>query len=51
MRTTPTDGATPLDPNESEGLIPTHITTREELNRLEQENIVDAMQWLETARP
>ena len=50
MRTTPTDGATPLDPNESEGLIPTHVTTREELNRLEQENIVDAMQWLETAR-
>jgi Fic-DOC domain mobile mystery protein B len=51
MRTTPTDGATPLDPDESEGLIPTHVTTREELNRLEQENIVDAMQWLETARP
>jgi len=51
MRTTPTDGATPLDPDESEGLVPTHVTTREELNRLEQENIVDAMQWLETARP
>ena len=51
MRTTPTVGATPLDPDESEGLVPTHVTTREELNRLEQENIVDAMQWLETARP
>lgn len=44
-------GATPLDPDESEGLIPTHITTREELNRLEQENIVEAMQWLKTSRP
>ena len=51
MHTTPTDGATPLDPDESEGMVPTHVTTREELNRLEQENIVDAMQWLETARP
>lgn len=47
---TQSDGATPLDPNEAEGLIPTHVTTREELNRLEQENIVDALQWLETAR-
>lgn len=50
MLATPTDGATPLDPDESEGLIPTHVTTREDLNRLEQENIVEAMQWLETAR-
>lgn len=47
---TQSDGATPLDLNEAEGLIPTHVTTREELNRLEQENIVDALQWLETAR-
>lgn len=50
MSATPTDGATPLDPDESEGLIPTHVTTREQLNRLEQENIVEAMHWLETAR-
>ncbi len=50
MPASPTDGATPLDPDESEGLIPTHVTTREQLNRLEQENIVEAMQWLETAR-
>lgn len=50
MPASPTDGATPLDPDESEGLIPTHVTTREELNRLEQENIVEAMQWLDTAR-
>lgn len=48
---TRTTGATPPDPDEAEGLIPTHVTTREELNRLEQENIVEAMQWLETSRP
>jgi fido (protein-threonine AMPylation protein) len=47
---TQTTGATPLDPDEAEGLIPTHVTTREELNRLEQENIVEAMQWLTTSR-
>ncbi|MEK7697674.1 MAG: mobile mystery protein B [Pseudomonadota bacterium] len=51
MSATPTDGATPLDRDESEGLIPTHVTTREQLNRLEQENIVEAMQWLKLARP
>lgn len=45
------DGTTPLDPNEAEGLIPTHVSTREELNRLEQENIVEAMQWLKASRP
>lgn len=45
-----TDGATPLNPDEVEGLIPVHISTREELNRLEQENIVEAMQWLNSAR-
>jgi Fic-DOC domain mobile mystery protein B len=51
MSATPTDGATPLDRDESEGLIPTHVTMREQLNRLEQENIVEAMQWLRSARP
>jgi Fic-DOC domain mobile mystery protein B len=51
MSETRTAGATPLDPDEAEGLIPTHVTTREELNRLEQENIVEAMQWLNTSRP
>lgn len=34
-------GSTPIDPNESEGLIPSHITTMEELNRWEYENILD----------
>lgn len=50
MNETRTVGATPLDTDEAEGLIPTHVTTREELNRLEQENIVEAMQWLTTSR-
>ena len=39
------EGATPLDSDETEGLRITHITTREELNRWEQENIAQAYQW------
>jgi Fic-DOC domain mobile mystery protein B len=39
------EGATPVDPDEQEGLILTHITTREELNRWEQENINKAEEW------
>ena len=33
------DDATPLDPEEADGLIPTHIRTRRELNAWEQANI------------
>ena len=33
-------GATPLTPAEEEGLIPSHITLRSELNELEQANIL-----------
>lgn len=40
------DGATPLDPDELDGLKLKHITTRAELDRWEQENIADAMDWL-----
>lgn len=36
---------TPLKPAEGEGLIPTYITTRAELNEAEQENIGEADQW------
>ena len=43
-------GASPLDPDELEGLKLSHITTREELNRWEQENILDAYDWLERRR-
>jgi len=40
------DGATPLDPDEIEGLRFMHITTRGELDQLEQANIVEGLQWL-----
>ncbi len=43
-------GATPLTPEEEEGLIPAHITTRAELNALEQANIVEAETWILTRR-
>jgi Fic-DOC domain mobile mystery protein B len=39
------DHATPLTPAEREGLIPTHVTLRRELNELEQQNILEADQW------
>lgn len=39
------EGATLLDPDESEGLIPGHITTREELNAWETANILEAERW------
>ncbi|MHC4882124.1 MAG: mobile mystery protein B [Planctomycetota bacterium] len=44
-------GATPLDKNETEGLIPTHITTRAELDRWEQDNINEALAWLDSRGP
>jgi len=40
-------GATPLDPNEVDGLIPDYITTQAELNALERENITEATNWAE----
>lgn len=40
-------GATPLDPNETAGLIPRYISTQSELNLLEQENILRAQSWLQ----
>jgi len=36
------ESATPLTPEEREGLIPSHITLRNELNELEQQNILEA---------
>jgi len=38
-------GATPLDHDESEGLRLTHISTREELNLFEAQNIQEGMAW------
>lgn len=40
-------GATPLEYEEMEGLILTHITTRAELDRWEMDNINLAYQWAE----
>jgi Fic-DOC domain mobile mystery protein B len=40
-------GATKLEPDEMEGLKLKHITTRGELDRWEQQNINEAMDWLE----
>lgn len=45
------DGATPIDPDEIEGLLLTHITTRGELDRWEQDNIVEALTWLDKTKP
>ncbi len=45
------DGATPLDSDEIEGLIPTNVTTRAELDRWEQDNINEALAWLEDHKP
>jgi Fic-DOC domain mobile mystery protein B len=45
------EGATPLDPNEIEGLIPTNITTKAELDRWEQDNIIEAMTWIKDHKP
>ena len=38
-------GATPLDPDEAAGLVPTHITTQGDLNAWEQINIVQGDRW------
>ena len=40
-----TEDATPLDPDEIEGLIPPQIATRAELNEAEEANIARGMAW------
>jgi Fic-DOC domain mobile mystery protein B len=44
------EGATPLDPNELAGLKFKHITTRGELDELEQANIESGLRWLARQR-
>jgi Fic-DOC domain mobile mystery protein B len=44
------DGATPLDPNEMGGLKFKHVTTRGELDQLEQVNIESGLRWLTRQR-
>ena len=44
------DGATPLDGEELEGLLPTHLVNRGQLNEWEQQNIEAALLWLSRQR-
>lgn len=44
------DGQTPLDPDEAEGLIPSWIATRGDLDRAEQENIAAAVGRMQRRR-
>jgi len=41
------EGATPLDPDELEGLKFKHVTTRGQLDHLEQANIQEGLVWLQ----
>jgi Fic-DOC domain mobile mystery protein B len=43
-------GATPIDPDEAAGLIPSHITLQRELNEYEASNILEATEWLVARR-
>jgi len=47
MFTDYTENNTSLDPNEIDGLKLSHITTRQELDRWEQDNILEAFNWIE----
>ncbi len=38
-------GATPLDPDEAEGLMPKHVVTQGQLNEWELRNILDGERW------
>ena len=44
------EGTTPLDPDETLGLKHKNITTRGELDHLEQANIQSGIQWLKKSR-
>jgi Fic-DOC domain mobile mystery protein B len=43
-------GATPLDADEAQGLMPRHISTQGQLNEWEQNNIAQAQAWLANSR-
>jgi Fic-DOC domain mobile mystery protein B len=44
------EGATPLDPDELEGLKFKHVSTRSELDQLEQAAITEGMTWLSSQK-
>jgi len=43
-------GQTPLDADETAQLIPRHIATQGQLNEWEQQNILEALKWLQRGR-
>jgi len=45
------EGATPLDVDEAQGLLFSHVTRRGELDRFEQENISEAEEWAFRRKP
>ena len=44
-------GSTPIDPDEVEGLLLSHITNRAELDSWEQDNIKEAEEWAFRRKP
>ena len=46
LKLEPKEGDTLLSPEELDELIPKHITNRQQLDEVEQNNIEDAFQWL-----
>ncbi len=50
MEITYPEGATPLDPDELNGLRIPSITTRDDLDRWEQVNILEAIDWTDIGR-
>jgi Fic-DOC domain mobile mystery protein B len=45
MQSSPPGGPTPLDPDEAEGLLQPHVSTRGELDELEEANIQMGLGW------
>jgi Fic-DOC domain mobile mystery protein B len=50
LNLTYSSGQTPLDEDEKDGLLLPHISTVEELNEFEQQNIEEALQWVLSQR-
>jgi Fic-DOC domain mobile mystery protein B len=44
------DIATPIEPEEAEGLLLPHVQTREQLNELENANVLEGQNWLSRKR-
>jgi len=51
MKFTESFGQTPIDPGETEGLIPQHITLQRELNEFEATNVAKAVRKYLTGKP